>query len=150
MTRRAKLIRTSKRGARISPAKRPKEAGHVYAQVGLWGTSGQRRVRAMVDTGATLTVLPPRIAEEIGVPRLPMTLKLELADRRQIAAEAGPVILSCRGIQVPATVVIVPRAKPLLGAQALKSLGLTVSARTGKLRRVRKARITPDRQDGSI
>ena len=34
----------------------------------------------MVDTGATLTVLPPRIAEEIGVPRLPMMLKLELAD----------------------------------------------------------------------
>jgi len=96
----------------------------------------------MVDTGATLTVLPPRIAEEIGVPRLPMTLKLELADGRRVAAEAGPVILSCRGIQVPATAVIVPKARPLLGAQALKSLGLTVSARTGKLRRVRKATVS--------
>jgi predicted aspartyl protease len=100
----------------------------------------------MVDTGATLTVLPPRIAEEIGIPRLPMTLRLELADGRHVAAEAGPVILSCRGIQVPATVVIVPRARPLLGTQALKSLGLTVSARTGKLRRVRKARNQPSRK----
>lgn len=38
----------------------------------------------MLDTGVTLTVVPPRIAKEIGIPRLPMTLKLELADGRQL------------------------------------------------------------------
>ncbi len=117
MSRRVKPIRTSRREAKVTRTRQLGETGHIYTQVSLCGTSGQRRMKAMVDTGATLTVVPSRIAEKIGIPRLPMTLKLELADGRQVAAEAGTAILSCRGIQVPATVVIVPRAKPLLGAE---------------------------------
>jgi predicted aspartyl protease len=101
-------VKTSRREAKVTPARKPREAGHIYAQVSLSGVSGQRRVKAMVDTGATLTVVPPRIAEEIGIPRLPMTLKLELADGRQLTAEAGPVILSCRDTQVPARLLLCP------------------------------------------
>ncbi len=95
MSRRVKPIRTSKREAKVTRTRQLGETGHIYTQVSLCGTSGQRRMKAMVDTGATLTVVPSRIAEKIGIPRLPMTLKLELADGRQVAAEAGPAILSC-------------------------------------------------------
>jgi clan AA aspartic protease len=89
--------------------------------------------KALVDTGATLTVLPRRIAEE---------LKLPVIGRRRVATAKGTTELDeCIGvvevmgrkayvhILVSNDVDIV-----LIGATTLETLGLEVDTTTGKLK----------------
>ena len=89
--------------------------------------------KALVDTGATLTVLPRRIAEE---------LKLPVIGRRRVATAKGTTELDeCIGVVevmgrkayvhmlVSNDVDIV-----LIGATTLETLGLEVDPTTGKLK----------------
>ena len=42
--------------------------GHVYKEVKLSWVE-ERKLKVLVDTGATFVVLPPELAKEIGMPR---------------------------------------------------------------------------------
>jgi clan AA aspartic protease len=96
-------------------------------------TGKHATAKALVDTGATLTVLPRRIAEE---------LQLPVIGRRRVATAKGTAELDeCIGIVevmgrkayvhmlVSNDVDIV-----LIGATTLETLGLEVDTTTGKLK----------------
>ena len=109
--------------------------GHVWVKVRI-GDPGKRRVAevdALVDTGATLTVIPRRLAGELGlevtgkVPVMTAGGRIEL-DRTRVWIE-----LEGREDIVPAVISdIVDRV--LIGVTALEVLGLQVDPVTGRLK----------------
>jgi clan AA aspartic protease len=107
--------------------------GHVQVEATFIGARGRRKVSTLVDTGATYTVLPPQLAEALHIPRLPKPLKLRLANGQSVEVQVGTVAIRIGNREAPTTVVLLPGAEPLLGAEALEALGLKVNLTTGKL-----------------
>lgn len=110
---------------------------HVLVDVELsW--KRKRRVRMLVDAGATHTVLPAELAAALGVVRSPRKLRVRLADGRSKAMRFGTVLVRLRGREAGDIVLIGPRGiEPLLGVEALEALGLAVDPRSGKLEKKR-------------
>jgi len=109
--------------------------GHVEVKVGLSnpavGTTFEEK--GLVDTGATLTVLPRRIAEN---------LRLETKARSKAMTAGGPITVELSDVQVEiagkdgivrvAISDVVDRV--LVGVTTLETLGLTVDPLTGQLK----------------
>jgi len=109
--------------------------GHVWVRAKIGDVEGKKvvEVDALVDTGATLTVVPRRLAEELG---------LRPTGRATVATANGVVELEKtriwielegRGEVVPALVSDVVD-KVLIGVTTLEVLGLQVDPITGKLK----------------
>lgn len=111
--------------------------GHVFVEAELsW--KRKAKVRMLVDTGATHTVLPAELATRLGIPRSPRTVRVQLADRRTRPMRLGTMVVRLMGREAGDTVLIGPRGgEPLLGVEALEALGLAVDPRAGKLRKTR-------------
>jgi Predicted aspartyl protease len=109
--------------------------GHVWVRARVGDESGSRsaEVEALVDTGATLTVVPRRLAEELG---------LKVTGRMQVETAAGRIVLERTRIRLelegreellPALISDVID-KVLIGVTALEVLGLQVDPLTGRLK----------------
>ena len=107
--------------------------GHIYVNVEIRASRATKRVRMLVDTGATYTIIPPQLADEIGLVRLPFRVSVTLADGRQAEVEAGVAELSVAGRRAPITVLVMEVAEPLLGSESLEALGLKFDPNTGRL-----------------
>jgi len=107
--------------------------GHIYVDAILRGARGARTVRMLVDTGATYTIVPPELADEIGLVRLPFRTEVTLADGRRAEVEAGVAELSVEGRRAPVTVLVMPVEEPLLGSESLEALGLKPNPEAGRL-----------------
>ena len=105
--------------------------GHVFVEAQLAGLKVAERVRMLVDTGAALTTISSDLAQRLGIPTLKPS-KVRLADGREVEAKAGVVGLKVNGRKAPTTVLIMGE-EPLLGAEALETLGLRVNPTTGEL-----------------
>lgn len=83
----------------------------------------EREIEVTVDTGATLSILPRKIAEELDV--LPEGRRwFYLADGSRVSREVGSAGVEYEERRLPTTVVLgAPHDPPLLGAVALESLG---------------------------
>ena len=110
--------------------------GHVVQKV-LLTAREEREVSMVVDTGATFSVLPPDLADEIGVARLGRTYRIELANGTPVDMEVGTAFFRVLDREAPATVLIGAVTEPLLGVETLEALGLTVDPTTGTLRKKR-------------
>ena len=110
--------------------------GHVIQKVALIARR-EREVSMLVDTGATYSVLPPDLADEIGVSRLGRPYRIELANGAQIDMEVGVALFRVLGREAPATVLIGSVNEPLLGVETLEALGLSVDPTTETLRKKR-------------
>jgi clan AA aspartic protease len=108
--------------------------GHVFANAELsWKRAA--RVRILVDTGATHSVLPADLADRLGVVRSPRPIRVELADGSHRTMRVGTVLVRLLGREAGDTVLIARRgAEPVLGVEALEALGLTVDPRSRKLK----------------
>jgi clan AA aspartic protease len=109
--------------------------GHVWVRARVGDESGSKsaEVEALVDTGATLTVIPRRLAEELG---------LRVTGRTQVETAAGKIMLERTRVRlelegreelVPALISDVID-KVLIGVTALEVLGLQVDPLTGRLK----------------
>ncbi len=110
--------------------------GHVHQRVQL---SAEREldVSMFVDTGATFSVLPDTLADEIGVSRMGKTYEIQLADGTPIEMDVGVAIFRVLDRVAPSTVLIGKVAEPVLGVETLEALGLTVDPSAGVLRKKR-------------
>ena len=83
-------------------------------------------VEALVDTGATYTVLPMNILDQVGVKREDQR-SFELGDDRIVEYSIGYARLRLNGDETIALVVFGPEGiNPLLGATALEHFSLAV------------------------
>jgi len=95
----------------------------------------------LVDTGATFTVLPPAILEEVGATKVPTTTRLELGDGRAVDAEVYAAVMEVEDRKGPTLIVTFTGAKPVLGVRTLEDLGLKVDPIKGCLEATRPAGI---------
>ena len=109
--------------------------GHVWVRARVGDESGSKsaEVEAFIDTGATLTVIPRRLAEELGL-RVTGRTEVETAAGR-IMLERTRVRLELEGREeiVPALISDVID-KVLIGVTVLEVLGLQVDPLTGRLK----------------
>ena len=109
--------------------------GHVWVEARICSLDGSRckSVQALVDTGATLSVVPRRLAEELG-------LKPHRVDKVQTGAgvievERAAAIVEVEGKKTVTEVWVSDIIdRPLIGATTLELLGLQVDPSTGRLR----------------
>jgi aspartyl protease family protein len=109
--------------------------GHVWVDVVIGNPFTGRSVstRALVDTGATYSVVPRRVFEE---------LKLPVIGRRSVVTARGSVELDeCLGVvevmgRRAYTHILVSEEvdTPLIGTVTLETLGFEVDPLTGKLK----------------
>ena len=111
--------------------------GHIFTEAELsWKRTA--RVRVLVDTGATHSVLPSDLADHLGVVRSPRPIRVELADGSHRSMRVGTVIVRLLGREAGDTALVARReAEPVLGVEALEALGLTVDPRSRKLKPTR-------------
>jgi len=111
--------------------------GHVVVNAELAGAK-RERVRMLVDTGATYTVLPADLAKRLKITEAPRRLNVRLADGRRKSMRVGTVFIRLLGREAADTALIGPAGiEPLLGAEALEALGLAVDPTSRKLKPTR-------------
>jgi len=79
----------------------------------------------LVDTSASCMVIPPRIAEELGLRWVKKT-RVTLADKREVDAGYAFAYVSLLGREAPVTALVFDSPKPRLGTFTLQVLGLEV------------------------
>ncbi|MBI2648457.1 MAG: aspartyl protease family protein [Thaumarchaeota archaeon] len=109
--------------------------GHVETEVTLSSKENARSVKekALIDTGATLTVLPRRVADELLVKADARTKVLTAAGPLEV--ELAEVLIEIAGRRATARVTISDIIeRVLVGVTTLEILGLAVDPQTGSLR----------------
>ena len=99
--------------------------GHIYQTVHLRAEKAAT-VRMLVDTGATFSVIPSRVARTLGIGRPRRSVSVRLADGRKVRLGADVAILRIDGREAPATLLVGKVDEPILGVEALEALGLVV------------------------
>jgi len=106
---------------------------NVRVKVKSLAGTGEAAVTALVDTGASLSVIPGRVLERLGVERR-WHRKFVLANGEKVERDVGVVIFAWNGREGAAeTIFGEPGDKPLLGALTLETLALKVNPRKGGL-----------------
>ena len=116
---------------------------YVRIRVSRDGRGKSVFVRALVDTGATSTMLPRKVLDSVGV-KPSRTIPVRLADGRVVTRDFG--IAFVRYEKYAAWTQILfgePGDATVLGALTLEELWLQVDPRSGKLREVKEALMVP-------
>lgn len=100
--------------------------GSFFCPITIIGPQGEETIQALVDTGATLTVVPRPILERLGV-RPVGRRRFSLADGRLMEYEIGSAIARLDGQELP-TICVFGDAdmEPLIGVVTLESFFLGV------------------------
>jgi len=108
---------------------------HVYADIEVVGSKGRRMLeKALIDTGATFTVIPKNIIEEIGALKIPIdSVEVELGDGRKVKAELYAVGVRLGERWGGTVVVSFPEARLVIGVRTLEDLGLKPNPVTGEI-----------------
>jgi len=108
--------------------------GHVWADVEVCEpyTSKCERVRALVDTGATLSVIPRDLAEKLGMKPVRVDTVETGAGLLKIERGVGAIRVGDREVITEVWISDVID-KVLIGSTTLEMLGLRVDPRTGRL-----------------
>ena len=106
--------------------------GHIYQEVRLKAEKSIS-VRMLVDTGATYSVITPQIARALGIHKPRRMVHVRLADSRHARLGADVAVVRINGREAPSTILVGRVDEPILGVEALESLGLVVDPRKEKL-----------------
>jgi len=90
----------------------------------------------LADTGSWYTVIPPKVAEELGVKPVARTRVLT-ADKREVEADIVVVFVRGLGREAPVFAATMESPEPMIGVEALEALGLTVDPASGELKPTR-------------
>ena len=107
---------------------------NVSIEVGDLGSTRFETIEAMVDTGASYSILPASFLHGLGIAPY-RTLPLTLADGSVREYELGHAMVRINGDAAPTIVVFGAEDMrvPLLGAHALEGLALKVNPLDGRL-----------------
>jgi clan AA aspartic protease len=105
--------------------------GHVFQSVRLSAVREQE-VSMLVDTGATYSLIGPKLAEDLGV-TCPLRQAVTLANGQRIEADLGLVRVQIGDRVAGQPVLVAECDEPILGVEALEALGLAVDPSSGSL-----------------
>ena len=81
----------------------------------------------LVDSGASLSVLPPKITRKVGIKPTGEKRQFSLADGTIVERGIGEAIFEFQGKRAPSLVVIGQKGdSPILGALTLEAMGLVL------------------------
>lgn len=110
--------------------------GYVWVEAVVRSPSTGRSasIKALVDTGATLSVVPRRVADELG---LPVVGKATVKTAKGVTEfEVRYGFIEIMGEETPTRILVSDEIDvALIGLTVLESLGLEVDPITGKLRK---------------
>jgi len=106
--------------------------GHIHQEVRVRAERAMT-IRMLVDTGATFSVVPRRLARALGIRRGRRSVSMRLADERRVRLGADVTIIRIDGREAPATLLVGDVDEPILGVEALEALGLVVDPRKKRL-----------------
>lgn len=106
--------------------------GHIHQKVRIRATKSAT-IEMLVDTGATFSAIPPRLARKLGIKRPRRTVEVRLADGRRVRLGADVAVIEIDGRQAPATILVGNVDEPTLGVEALEALGLAVDPKKKQL-----------------
>ena len=89
----------------------------------------------IVDTGATISVIPERVARSLNI-KFPITRKFELADGSSVIKPVGAALIKLDGRSTIDEVTTVRKGSSLLGVTVLEKMGYEVNPKTGKLHKL--------------
>jgi clan AA aspartic protease len=115
--------------------------GTFYSDFVIWdhGRTQSRALTGLVDTGASYTLVPAQILEELGIERVRSSV-FSFADGSRKELPMGWVEMELEGETAHVHIVFGPDSqKILLGAMALETFGLAADA---KYRRLIPAELT--------
>jgi predicted aspartyl protease len=106
----------------------PHPMGLVYADVEVWREGGpSRKVEFLVDSGATLSVLPWPVWHALGLEPL-RSMKFVLADGTTMRRRISGCWFRFEKVEAPSPVILGERRDTaLLGALTLEALGLVLN-----------------------
>ena len=91
------------------------------------------RVRALADTGATLSVIPGPVLESLGIEREDSAIGI-LADGREVTRDVGHAVVTVNSRSASSLVIFgEPEDLAILGLTVLEQLGLAVEPERGRL-----------------
>jgi predicted aspartyl protease len=105
---------------------------HVRVEVIVSGLKGSERTKALIDTGATCSMLPMDLAKRIGVIETPLVEEVKFADG---SIKRLPVCLCYTELGGRRTVskVLLGSDEPILGVLEMEAMGLKVDSATGAI-----------------
>lgn len=110
--------------------------GYVWVEAVVRSPSTGRSasIKALVDTGATLSVIPRRVADELG---LPVVSKAAVKTAKGVTEfEVRYGFIEIMGEETPTRILVSDEIDvALIGLTVLESLGLEVDPITGKLKK---------------
>jgi len=112
--------------------------GHLYADVIVRGSKTSVELKnVLIDTGATYTVLPDKVLEEVGAAGVPAEVEVEFGNGERTKARSYAVAIRIEGVEVPSITISFEGAHTVIGVETLESAGLKLDPTTGKLEHTR-------------
>lgn len=110
--------------------------GHVIADTIMRGVN-EEKVSLLVDTGATYSLVPPDLAQRLGLTPFPRKEQVTLTNGQRVEADIALVQVQIGDRFVATPALIMECDEPLLGVEALEALGLAVDPTSGTLKPTR-------------
>ncbi len=108
--------------------------GHLHTDMTVRGRKAAIELKdVLIDTGATYTVLPEKILEEVGAWGPVGEVEVELGNRQRVKARAYGVAIKIKGVEAPAISIAFEGAQTVVGVETLESIGLRLDPTTGQL-----------------
>jgi predicted aspartyl protease len=108
--------------------------GHLHTDMTVRGSKAVVELKnVLIDTGATYTVLPEEILEEVGAGRIPTEVEIELGNGEKVKARAYGVAITIEDVEAPSISITFEGAQTVIGVETLESIGLKLDPTTGRL-----------------
>lgn len=108
--------------------------GHLHTDIAVRGSRATAELKnVLVDTGATYTVLPEKVLEEVGAWGPLSEVEIELGNQQKVKAKAYGVAIKIKEVEAPAISITFEGAQTVVGVETLESIGLRLDPTTGEL-----------------
>ncbi len=108
--------------------------GHLHTDMIVKGNKAAVKLKnVLIDTGATYTVLPKKVLDEVGASLLPATVEVTLGNAKKVKAKAYGIAVKIEGVAAPAVSITFKGAQTVIGVETLESVGVKLDPTTGRL-----------------
>lgn len=108
--------------------------GHLHTDMTVRGSKAAVELKnVLIDAGATYTVLPEEILEEVGAWGPLSEVEVELGNGEKVKAEAYGVAIKIEEVEAPAISITFEGGQTVIGVETLESIGLKLDPTTGAL-----------------
>ena len=108
--------------------------GHLHTDMTVRGSKAAVELKnVLIDTGATYTVLPEEILEEVGAWGPMPEVEVTLGNGETVKAKAYGVAITIEEVEAPSISITFEGAQTVIGVETLESIGLKLDPTTGRL-----------------